>query len=158
MRFQPFNGQVGQHWECSSQGLLVSGRCFDVALAGNGVARCRYKLQRMTGRSTKLREIGQHPQSWPKARVAVQVGRHVKASSTSGRKLTQQTGLHGPHPKNIADRRTVARVDPARRSIEREPDIQRPRKGNDPARCLGASGKGASLHAETAHRGFLVRK
>jgi hypothetical protein len=54
------------------------GRCFDLALAAN-VGRTRYKLQRMTGRSGKSREIGGHPQSSLKARAAVKASRQVKA-------------------------------------------------------------------------------
>jgi hypothetical protein len=86
--------QVGLALEAQQFRLFAfQGRCFDQALAANE-GRTRDSLQRMMGRSGKSREIGGHPQSSLKARVAVKASRLVKASSTarSADTLTRRVG------------------------------------------------------------------
>ena len=100
MRFQPFTGQVCRHRERSSKGFRVSGRCFVVVQPGlMGAVVGSVALMRNPRQMRGDRRATQSP---PKDANAGRTSRHHKASSTSGRKLTQQTGLHGPHPHSPA--------------------------------------------------------
>jgi hypothetical protein len=99
----PQTGTVVPHWKRSSRASAFQRRCFvvGVKLGGRTPETCPVQIRvGVDAAGTQVDYVGSIPTA------------HPKASSSSGRELTQHMGLYGPHPRNTSSG-DQPRADPA---------------------------------------------